>query len=148
MAWRAITEADVAEGLSGPEISAVRAAALHTGQTDSLPDTIHKVVQECRGFIAACRNNTLEAGDTVPEKLIDSCVAVIRFRFFNRPGLMLTQDRRSAKEDAIDLWKAVARCAFVIEEPVAPDPEPLSSAQHPSFRGREAQFGRELSDGL
>lgn len=145
--WVTITELKVFTGLSGAEMLPIKTAAVGAGQTESLTETIRNVVNECRGYIAACSQNTLGDGETVPEKLVDSCIAVIRYRLFARLPLVITAARIDAKNDALSLWRHVAACKFRIEEPTTPDDESLAGFT-PSFEGRLPKFGQEFSDGL
>lgn len=120
MSWQPITEADVVTKLSGPEIAAMKTAALKAGQVNPLPGIITQIVGEVRGYVAGCDANVLGAGETIPSELLGTAISRIRFELATRlpvPGL-LTEDRRKANDNAITLLRDVARCTFKIVGPV------------------------------
>lgn len=120
MSWTTITEAYVQTKLSGAELTALKTVALATAQTDPLPEVITQVVAEVRGYVAGCQNNVLGDGATVPSELLGAALARIRFELAGRlpvPGL-LTEDRRTANSNAIQLLRDVMRCDFKIIPPV------------------------------
>lgn len=122
MSWQIIAESDVITKLSGPEIAAMKTAALQAAQANPLPGIITQVVGEVRGYVAACERNTLGDGATIPSELLGAAIARIRYELATRlpvPGL-LTDDRRKANDHAITLFRDVARCDFAIVQPATP----------------------------
>lgn len=144
MAWLAITEDFVKTKLSGPELNALRTAALAEGQADPLAEIIEDVVKEVRGYVAGCKANTLGAGLTVPDKLKTATMSRIRFELATRLPVktLLTDDRRTANQDAIKLLTRVAECGFAIEEPLTADTEKLATYT-PKIIERCREFTRE-----
>lgn len=119
MSWITITEADIVTKLSGPELAAMKTAALQPAQVNPLPEVIEQVIKKIRGYVAACARNTLGDGDTIPDELLGAAISIIRFDLATRlpvPGL-LTEDRRTANSQAIAQLKDVARCEFLIVQP-------------------------------
>jgi hypothetical protein len=148
MAWVSITEAMVAERLAGPELAAYKSAALGTGQTNPLPNIITRAVDEVRGYIAACRANTLGEAGTIPEKLLDAALAVIRYRLISRLPVTLTQSRIDEKDDALRLLKEVAACRFAVEEPTTASTEALSGKSPRWTERTDREFTRTSQDGI
>lgn len=125
MSYIVITEADVITKLSGPEIAAMKTAALQAAQSSPLPGIITQVVAEIRGYVAACERNVLGEGETVPSELLGAAINRIRFELATRLPVasLLTEDRRSANENAITLLRDVAKCAFAVVGPETPAAE-------------------------
>lgn len=125
MSWITLSEADVITKLSGPEIAAMKTAALQALQVNPLPEVIRQVVLEIRGYVAACERNTLGAGQTIPDELLGAAISRIRFELATRLPVtsLLTEDRRSANADALQRLRDVARCDFGIVQPEIPAEE-------------------------
>lgn len=148
MAWITITDADVQTRLAGAELSAYRSAAKATGQADPLPEIISGVVDEVRGYVAACDRNTLGAGSTIPEKLKSAALAMIRYRLITRLPLSIGDERKAEYNDALRLLERVSECKFSVEEPEVIDPEAKSSGLEPSVGSRSRNFTSETQDGV
>ena len=74
MSWIQITEADVLTVLNAREIEKYRTVATAAGQADPVLETIKQVVDEVRGYVAACDHNELAAGDTIPSNLLQAAL--------------------------------------------------------------------------
>ena len=146
MSWITITDADVITQLSGPEKAAMNTAALQASQDPPLPEVITQVVLEVRGYVAACERNTLGSGSTIPDELLGAAIARIRYVLATRlpvPSL-ITEDRRRANDQAIQLFRDVAGCSFRIvgpdtpaaEQPGGPATELVSSTTRRATRDR------------
>jgi phage gp36-like protein len=149
MPWQLITETDIRDRLSGPELAAYKTAALATGQTDPLPGLIAQTVDEARGYIAAAGNVSLGEGTTVPSKLVSAVVAIVRWRLITRLPLnsaALLETRKQEYQDALRLLEQVAAGKFLVEEPTIAAAEQISVAS-PRFSGRTRQFTRSTQDG-
>ena len=148
MAWISITETDVQTRLAGAELSALKTAALADGQTNPLTEIIEQVVDEIRGYVAACERNTLGEGTTIPQKLLATALAMIRFRLSTRlPGFRVDENRRSENEQAIRLLERVAACRFANEEPEEEATETVPSPS-PSIGTRTRNFEAADQDGI
>lgn len=148
MSWVAVTEANVITKLSGPEIAAMKSVALQAAQTNPLPEIITQVIREVRGYVAACARNTLGDGVTLPDELLGAAVSRIRYELATRlpvPSL-LTEDRRAANRDAIELFRDVAACRFQIAGPDTATSETIAS-NSPKWSGRDRTYGRDQQDG-
>lgn len=144
MSWRAITEADLLTKISGPELAALRAAALKAGQVDPVQPTIDQVTRYVRGRVAACQRNQLGAGNTVPDELIDAALALIVMRIMSRAaGISIDPKgvRKSEEEKAEALLRDVAACKMVIVAPDTVSTEKVSTPL-PAITPRERRFTR------
>jgi hypothetical protein len=148
MAYITITEADVLTKLSGPEIAAMKTAAMQAAQTNPLPEIIEQVVGEVRGRVAACTKNILGDGETIPQELLGAAINRIRFELATRlpvPGL-LTAARDKANDQAIAMLRDVSRCEVAIvgpevpaeEQPAGPGVEIVSSTTRKATRAKLA----------
>jgi len=148
MAWITITENDVETRFAGAELSALKTAALADGQTNPLTEVIEHVVNEIRGHVAACERNTLGAGSTIPDKLLSSALAMIRFHLASRlPRFPFDDTRKLAYTNAESLMRRVADCKFAIEEPDTEDTETVPSPS-PSITAKTRYFDRSSQDGI
>lgn len=150
MSWNTLTETNVLTKLSGPEISAMKTAALQNGQANPLTGIISQVVKEIRGYIAACARNTLGEGETIPDELEGAAISRIRFELATRLPVasLLTEDRKTANANALAMLRDVAACRFNVVQPVAAaaDQAPGSSAEVVTETTRRAT--RAKLDGL
>ena len=149
----AITTDDVKTRLAGPELVALQTAGLATSQADPLPEIIQQVVREVRGYVKACAKNagSMGAGATIPDELLGSALAMIRWKMISRlPKTPLaTEQRRDEYKDAIAHLKQVAACQFEIE----PAPSDAVSTEvvavpRPRITKPERNFSREAQSGL
>lgn len=119
MAWETITESTIkgSAGLTGPELTAARTAALPSGVSDTLADVIERVVNEVRGYVG--RRNTLADGDTIPAECLTAALSRIVFELCLRipRSIVLTDERKEANRNAIAFLKDVARGDVVIVPP-------------------------------
>lgn len=151
MPWISVTESDVKDRLSGPELTAYKTAALATGQTDPLPGIITQTVNEARGYIAACTQNKLGTGETIPDKLLQSVVAIVRYRLITRLPMnagSLLETRRVEYDDAMRLMREVAACRFAVEEPESVSTETMRSVAAEVVTKTTRRATREKMSGL
>jgi phage gp36-like protein len=146
MAWVEITEADVQTRLAGAELSAYRSAAKASGQADPLSEIITAVVDEVRGYIAACDRNTLGAGTTIPSKLKSATLNLIRYRLITRLPIAISDERKEEYRDAINLLERVSDCRFAVEDPITESTETIASAK-PLMGERTLTYNRDNQDG-
>jgi hypothetical protein len=150
MSWITITADEVKTRLAGAELSAFQTAALATGQTDPLPEITAQVVDEVRGYVAACRSNTLGPAGTIPPRLLSATLAIIRFRLANRlpGGTALVDDLRVKEyEGAVSLLGKVAECDFAVEDPTG-DATSGAQTNTPRITPRVRRFDRCSQEGL
>ena len=123
MPYIELTAATVAQRLAGAELTALKTAALSSGQDGEtlLADCISRTVAEVRGYVAAHRANVLGEGATIPDELEDSALALVVYKFITRlPGLKALLDERRVKayEDALSRLREVAAGKFLVVAPV------------------------------
>lgn len=147
MSWNAITEADVLTVLAGPELEAIRAAALKAGQVDPVQPTIDDVTDMVRGYVAGCATNQLGADGTIPAKLMRPALNIIAVDIPNRVRQNIPDARKEARKEAIRLLEQVANCKFHIEAPTTPSDEATGHIK-PTITGRTSAYGRTAQDGL
>ena len=148
MAWISITEDDVLTRVSGPEAQAYRTAAKASGQEDPLPEVIAAVVDEVRGYVSACRENSLGADGKIPPRLKHTALAMIRWRLINRLPIRseaLLDTRRHDNDEAIRLLQRVAECKYRVEDP---DTGESTQILKPTISGRKRKFGRDNQRGI
>jgi phage gp36-like protein len=148
MAWQTISIDNVKTRLAGAEVAALQESALSAGQADPLPEIVEGAVDEVRGYISAA-SYILEAGSTVPSRLVNATLAIIRHRIATRlPGRsFLNEDRIREYQDAIRLLEQVASGKFALEAPVTADTE-VSGGPAPSFTAKTRVFTSEDEDGI
>lgn len=148
-AWRIVIEDDVLNALNAAELAAFRRVQANADGSDGdvLPDTISSAVMEARGRIAACKNNSLAEGETVPEVMIHHVVAIIRYRLLSRLGVSVKEGREQEYKDARKFLEDVARCQVAIPS-IGGDDDTTPSWPKPSISGRPATFKRRQQDGI
>lgn len=145
MAWAAITEADVLTVMAGPELEAIRAAALKSGQVDPLAPTISDVTDLARGYIAV--HNTLGPDGTIPSKLMTACLDIVASRIPQRVGHDPSEGRKTKEKEAIRLLERVSDGRFRVEEPATASEESTGNVT-PVISAPTRRFTRETQDGI
>lgn len=125
MAWRSLTIDDVRSAMNGAELDALFAAAGDWTLSPDIANVLVNTASEIRGHIAAQPKNELGPDGTVPGGLVQTALAIVRFRILTSfPGLgdtVLTDDRRKEYDNAIDLLRRVANGQFSVAEPATGD---------------------------
>jgi hypothetical protein len=119
MSWTTLAESDVLTRLTGAELTATKSAALASGQSSPLADILTQVIQEVRGRVAACSQNRLGDGATIPAELRGAALDIVRYRLLTRLPVasLVTSARETEYRDALSLLRDVASCQFRIEQP-------------------------------
>lgn len=148
--WIALTEADVATGLTGPELTAAKTAALKVGQTDPVADVIDDVTREVRSRVAACKANSLGDAGMIPDECKGHAVSLCVFRLAKRlpRAVLLDEDRRTANTQAIAFLRDVAACDVALEQPETPSEEVVTKIPRPRWSARDREFKRSQQDGI
>jgi len=146
MSWITITETDLKTRIDPSELAAYRAAATDGGQADPVTGLIASVTDLVRGYAGV--RYALGAGNTIPERLLDTTLSIIRYRIITRiPGLVVDEHRTKEYDDAIKLLERVAKGDFALEEPETADTETTGGAT-PSIFVRRRKFSRNDEAGL
>lgn len=148
MSWISITEAEVQTRLTGPELTALKQSALASGQTNPLPEIVEQVIDEIRGYIAAA-GNVLGDGQTIPQKLLGTALAMIRYRLCTRLPVasLLTQQRIEENSAALRLLERVSDGKFLVEEPSTESTEDISNPT-PSVTAKTENFDSTDQNGV
>lgn len=150
MSWRAITETDLLQAISGAELEALRSAALADGQEDPVAPTMADVTEFVRGYIAACNSNTLGPVGTLPTRLINAAIDLLVVQISARvAGTVIDPNgvRQKASSAAIDLLRDVAACKFRIDVPDEATTE-VNASPSPKVKGRPRRFTKGSEDGI
>lgn len=147
MPWITVTEDDLLTVMNGKELDAYRAAALADGQPDPVAPTISQVVDLVRGYVAACKTNSLGEGNTIPSKLLAPALDLIVVRIPQRVGRDPKQGRKDSAATAITLLEQVAACKFDVESPATPAAE-SSNVPRPLISRPKRHFDRASQSGL
>jgi hypothetical protein len=127
--WIPLTEPAVLSKLSGPELAAMKTAAIASGQANPLPEVIAQVTREIRGYAAACSKNTLGPSATIPDELLGAAINRVRYELATRLPVasLLTQVRQDANRDALRMLERASECKVTLEQPAVASTEKLSS---------------------
>lgn len=148
--WITLTEAALLTRIAGPELDAFRAAALGTGQADPVAATLAQMTRMVRGYCAACAQNTLGAGETIPDELLGAALDLLVLDIQRRAaGVVIdpADARMKAAERAVQLLRDVAACRFAIAAPATATTEEVG-APKPSFTDHPREWTREHEAGL
>lgn len=150
MSWIIIAEADVISKLSGPELAAMKSAALQAAQTDPLPEVIEQVTKEIRGYVSGCAENVLGDGLTIPDELLGAAINRIRYELATRlpVATLLTDARTRANDQALTLLRDVAACKFKVIAPATPSAEQAAGPSVQLVSANTRQASREKLRGL
>jgi len=109
MTWRRLTKADLAAALSQKEIDAYR-QSVGSGQTDPVGALLSRTAEMARGYCRANRSVRLPADpEAVPGSLVAACCDYAAYDVLKRLPVPVGEDRRRARDQAIELFQAVAR---------------------------------------
>ncbi|MGZ0657094.1 hypothetical protein ACWPKS_15935 [Coraliomargarita sp. W4R72] len=123
-AWITIVPEDLDTYLVAGKVSALQTAALRTGGTDPVEIAIGEVVAEIRNNIRACSSNVLsQAEGTIPPELKRHACALIIEAASGRI-LKLSEDQKTAAENARKLMLRVASCSYPVTDPTDPETQP------------------------
>jgi hypothetical protein len=153
MSWITFNAALIAERMAGPELLAIKTAAIADDQDgDELVAAVaERVCSTVRGYIGACAKNSLGAEDTLPAELIDAALALAVHNIITRlPGMasMLDERRDANREEALALLRDVAACKFAIIAPETEAEEQPASGRIETLNAPRRQFTRDSMRGV
>ena len=128
MAWRSLIEDDLAATLSQREIDAFRQSASNAG-SDPVESLLSRTAEMARGYCRANRSCRVAAGaGLVPESLVSACCDYAAYDVLKRLPTPVGEDRRRARDQALELFRAVAKGDVTPEDPEeAADASPAGS---------------------
>jgi phage gp36-like protein len=133
MPWTELSEDHITASLAAPELTALRTLQTAAGQADPLPEVLERTAGEVQGYVGT-RYQVGQPG-TVPDQLLNSAIAIARWRLLGRlpSKLMATENRRLEYEDAVKQLEAVAAGKFALSiatEPADEQPRPLADGAY------------------
>ena len=148
--WFTLTEADIATGITGPELTAAKTAAKAQGQTDPVPEVIAQVTREVRAHVAGCEDNNLGPTGMIPDECKSAAIDIAVYRLCKRiPGEALLKNARvEANKLAVTFLSSVAACKVSLEQPDNVSEEVTSGSPGPRWKGRDSQFSRRKQSGI
>lgn len=150
--WTSLTSSQLAERFAGPELDAIKNAALAEGQdADTLLDNaLARITATVRGYVGGCAKNSLGPDGTIPDELTDAALALAVYQILTRlPGMggLLDEKRASNRDEALTLLRDVSACKFAILQPESPaTAQPASGTI--TFTAPPRQFTRESLKGV
>ena len=117
MAWRELTEADLAATLSQREVDAYRQSSPASGE-DPVAGLLARTAEMALGYCRANRALRVPAtGRAVPGSLVSACCDWAAYDVLKRQPVPVGEDRRRARDQALELFKAVAAGTVTPEPP-------------------------------
>ena len=127
MAWRKPTLADIAATLSQRELDAYRQSS-DFGGADPVESLLSRTAEMVRSY---CRANGEAAvspvAGEIPESLVSPAMDYAAYDILKRLPINIGEDRRKARDQAIDIFKAVASNDISPEPYDGDDPEAQTS---------------------
>jgi len=121
--WRAFTEEDVLNSMSGTEVTAYRTKLLKDGQADPLTGLLSTFAGKVRDSIRSCSENSLDEDPlSLPLSAIDVAAVLTRQRLLTRyTSTEISKGREMEYREAVDWLKRVERCVVKITPPGTDD---------------------------
>ena len=116
MAWRRPTVSDLAATLSQKEMDAYRQSAGFDG-ADPCDRLVGRTCAMVRGYCQAGRVKLSGAAEEIPESLVSPAMDYAAYDVLKRLPVPVGEDRRRARDQALELFQAVASGDFVPEPP-------------------------------
>lgn len=147
--WSEPTEADLLGVLNAFETVKYQEKAKANGQ-DVFRDTMTKIVDHCRGYIASNPANRLAAGYTLPDSVMLSALHLMRIELLTRLKQVVDEDRKQAGKDATRFLERIAENKFKIEKPegIEESTQQIPSATIEIIHKQDRDFTRESLGGL
>ena len=145
--WRTPTEKDLSSSISAAEIEAYRTVCADEEQGDPIENLLTRGADHVRGYLRANSKIVMGPKGTLPESLIAPCMDYIAFDVVKRVPRANTEDRRTARRDAVTLFGRVQSSGFDVESNGQPESqgERVSSQLASSTKRR---FTAQSMDGL
>ena len=115
--WRKVDESDLVATISRQEVDAYRRSSSVDG-SDPVERLLQRTVALARGYVAT-NGKVARMGPpgTLPESLVSPAMDYAAYDVLKRLPVPVGEDRRRAREQALELFQAVASGDFVPEPP-------------------------------
>ncbi len=109
MAWRTPTLQDIAATLSQKELEAYRTSPDFASGADPVEDLLKRTAAMVRGYVRKNKQVRMSAASyDIPESLISPAMDYAAFDVLKRMPVEIKEPRKDARQQALDLFKAVA----------------------------------------
>ena len=127
MAWRIPDRRDIAATLNQKELDEFQAHPDFLSDADPVADLIKRTAELVRGYIRDGRRRNRNVSMSphayeIPESLISPAMDYAAYDVLKRLPLGINEDRKNARQAALDLFKEVANGNYT-PEPYTPDGE-------------------------
>lgn len=148
--WVTIAVSDLNDYLVAAQVTALRSAALASGQADPFANVMRDVVNEIRFKVQSCAANKLSATPlTIPPELKKfACYLILESMQGRIPALKLTEDQKTQAERAVTQVNRVADCRDKVTQPDDPILEPTTAANSPRIESKTLKFSRCDQEGI
>ncbi len=132
MAWRKLTEDDLVAFLSQKEVDAYRRSA------DFSPDVIAAILTSTGNFVrghvrASGVSMSPASAPAIPDSLVSPALDYAVYDVLKRMKVAVGEDRRTARAQAIELFKRVADGKMAVEPEFEADASGGSPAKSPAY---------------
>jgi hypothetical protein len=117
--WRAPDISDLSLSLSQTELDAYSAAATESGETAE--GLLRRGADLARGYLRASAAVRLGPAGTVPAALVAPLMDYLCVDVIKRLPLAVSEDRRRAREQALQLFRDAASGRYAVESADGPD---------------------------
>ena len=126
MAWITPTREDLIATISADEVSAFEASS---DFADAVGGILARTVAFVRGFVKAGRAGVDEDPRTIPAALLAPAMDYAAFDLLKRFNIPVSEDRRRARQDALNIFVKVAERSLSIDsaaDAASPDETPAA----------------------
>jgi phage gp36-like protein len=145
MSWITPTRSNLLASVSKDELEKAASLGIEMDQ-DIVAEIISRTVNFVRGYI---RKGGYEMGDSgkLPQELLAPAMDYAAFDLFKRIGGKLSDERKAARNDALQIFKSVAKSEVGLEDPAGSDAA-STAASAPSMSSATRNYGRDNEDGI
>jgi len=150
MPWTSITITDLNASKLAPLVSALRTAALASGQSDPVDEIKATVITRIRNKVSTCATNKVETDTTtIPASLKALACRMIIREAKGRLEIDLTEDERTQQGIDEKELTAVSRCELVVDQADVPTAPLVQAVQPgPTISARTRHFSRDQQSGV
>ena len=141
--WRAPTIADLSLSISETELDAYSAAATESGETAE--GLLRRGADLARGYLRRNRAVTLGPAGTVPEAVVAPLMDYLAVDVVKRTPLGVSDDRRRARDQALQLFRDIAADRYDVESHGAEDDASPGGASELASSAPQRLTPQELS---